>query len=510
MVVLPLLSAGLAYGVASGPPEEAYAGPFTITREQVCGDRLCSEYPGGRNAFDDAMREAAAERAASVGSDEDGVDERIAAAIAANEAAKSAAKAEAEAEDAEAAGSGMDAGDGMDMSKDMDAGDGMDMSKDMDAGDGMDMSKDMDAGDGMDMSKDMDAGDGMDMSKDKYKDRDDGMSKDKYKDRDDGMSKDKYKDRDDGMSKDKYKDRDDGMSKDKYKDRDKDMDAGDDMDMSKDKYKDDAAPALRLSRANVPAVIPMSAGYYDGGDVYYITTDSSDPTHASIISESTGWNVEMAPSLADAPDGALATAYMFTNGVEGAGMHGFQGEVFTATPAQEDMYSALTGHMHVTWNEGSEPTVLKSEADILSAEEAGDLTLSEISVVLNMPQIVWPDGQMAVKEDAALADDTEYGGGQVIDIDTDAMTVTFVAHRGWGPDGRTAYYIVTDATPKGPADMMGVVSAPSSASLIANPAAVDLYQFANGVSGTGPLGFQPGIATAALGDESYSPCGGYT
>ena len=85
------------------------------------------------------------------------------------------------------------------------------------------------------------------------------------------------------------------------------------------------------------------------------------------------------------------------------------------------------------------------------------------------------------------------------------MNVTFIAHRGWGPDGRTIYYIVTDATPSGPAGMMGVVSAPTSASLIANSAAVDLYQFKNGMTGTGPLGFQPGIAAGAPGDANYSP-----
>jgi hypothetical protein len=52
---------------------------------------------------------------------------------------------------------------------------------------------------------------------------------------------------------------------------------------------------------------------------------------------------------------------------------------------------------------------------------------------------------------------------------------------------------------------MGVVSSPSSANLIINSAAVDLFQFKNGIKGTGPLGFQPGIAAAALGDENYSP-----
>ena len=51
-----------------------------------------------------------------------------------------------------------------------------------------------------------------------------------------------------------------------------------------------------------------------------------------------------------------------------------------------------------------------------------------------------------------------YGGGQITEINSEEMTVTFVAHRGWGPDGKTIYYIVTDATSTGPAEMMGVVS----------------------------------------------------
>jgi len=92
-----------------------------------------------------------------------------------------------------------------------------------------------------------------------------------------------------------------------------------------------------------------------------------------------------------------------------------------------------------------------------------------------------------------------------LDIDTDEMTVTFIAHRGWGPDGRTVYYIVTDATPSGPAEMMGVTNAPTSASLLANSAAVDLFQFMNGIKGSGPMGFQAGIAASAPGDSNYSP-----
>ncbi len=266
----------------------------------------------------------------------------------------------------------------------------------------------------------------------------------------------------------------------------------------------DLGSVLRLSRANVPATIPMHQGYYDGEDVYFIITDSSDPTHAEIITANQGWQVELAPLLKNTPEEALSKIYLFTNGVEGSGVHGYQGEVFTSTPAQADVYSALTSHVHITWNDGAIPRVLDSDVMVMQAAENDEITLTPLEVVLNMPQIIWPEGQMMIK-DVALTDTTPYGGGQVLDIDTEEMNVTFIAHRGWGPDGRTIYYIVTDATPSGPAGMMGVVSSPTSASLIANSAAVDLYQFKNGLTGTGPLGFQPGIAAGAPGDANYSP-----
>ncbi len=266
----------------------------------------------------------------------------------------------------------------------------------------------------------------------------------------------------------------------------------------------DLGSVLRLSRANVPAIIPLHQGFYNGDSVYFIVTDSSDQKHADIVTEQQGWKVELAPLLANAPEAALSPVYIFKNGVEGNGVHGFQGEVFSSTPAQED-YSALTSHIHVMWNEDATPEVLDSADAILAAQANDMVTFTEPEVVMNMPQIVWPEGQMFVKEDKTLTDDTPYGGGQVLDIDLDEMTVTFIAHRGWGPDGRTIYYIVTDATPSGPASMMGVTPAPTSANLIASSAAVDLFQFKNGIKGSGPLGFQPGIAASAPGDANYTP-----
>ncbi len=271
------------------------------------------------------------------------------------------------------------------------------------------------------------------------------------------------------------------------------------------KTEEQPGSVLRLSRASIPTTIPMHQGWYNGEPVYYIITDSSDQKHADTITKQQGWKVELAPPLAKTPAASLDPVYVFANGVKGNGIHGFQDEVFASTPAQ-DKYSAIRSHIHVTWKDAAQAIVLDSEQKILDAKNTGKVDLQTLDgVILNMPQIVWPGGQMSIREDKNITDDSPYVGGQVLSIDTKQMKVTFVAHRGWGPDGKTIYYIVTDATPSGPAGMMGVLSAPTLAPSIKSPAAVDLFQFMNGIKGTGPMGFQAGIGGAAPGDSNYSP-----
>lgn len=264
-------------------------------------------------------------------------------------------------------------------------------------------------------------------------------------------------------------------------------------------------PSVLLSRANVPATIPMHKGIYNGNQILYIITDGSDEDYAKTLSEKQEWNVELATAIKDVPDDALQKLFIFKNGVKGDGIYGFQDEVFSSTPSQESQYSALSSVIEVTWKVGQKQTVFESADDVIAAEEGGRVEFNETGIVLNTPQIVWPDGQMLVRSDKEITNEMSYDGGQIIEINKEDLTVTFVAHRGWGPDGRTIYYIVTDATPSGPAKTMGVVSSPSSANLIDNSGAVDLFQFKNGIKGTGPLGFQPGIAGAAPGDPNYSP-----
>ena len=260
-----------------------------------------------------------------------------------------------------------------------------------------------------------------------------------------------------------------------------------------------------LSKTNVPATIPMHKGIYAGNQILYIITDGSDEDYSKTLSEKQGWNVELASAISDVPEDALQKLFIFKNGIKGDGIYGFQDEVFSSTPSQESQYSALSSVIEVTWKIGQKEIMFESAADVIAAEEGGRVEFNETGIVLNTPQIVWPDGQMLVRSDKEITDETPYGGGQIIEINEEELTVTFVAHRGWGPDGKTIYYIVTDATPSGPAETMGVVSSPTSANLIAHSGAVDLFQFKNGIKGTGPLGFQPGIAGAALGDTNYSP-----
>lgn len=264
-------------------------------------------------------------------------------------------------------------------------------------------------------------------------------------------------------------------------------------------------PSLKLSRSNVPAEIPLHKAFFDGKSVYYIITDTNDKTHAKAISEKQKWKVEIAPPLSKTPQESLSDVYMFLNGIEGNGTRGFQEEVFSNTPAQTEQYSAIRSVTHVTWKDEQEPEVLDSVQKILDAQKEDKIELEKTNAIINMPQIVWPDGQMSVRTDKTLTDDTPHVDGQILEINLENMTVTFVAHRGWGPDGRTIYYIVTDATPSGPASVMGVTNAPTLAKTVTSPAAVDLYQFTNGIKGSGPMGFQAEIASAALGDDTYSP-----
>jgi hypothetical protein len=267
----------------------------------------------------------------------------------------------------------------------------------------------------------------------------------------------------------------------------------------------DLGSVLKLSRTNVPIDIPLLKGYENGNEIYFIATDVSDEKTAADATNMTGFEVNFAPLLAQTPESARAQAYAFTNGIEGDGPFGFQVPVVNAKPGDEE-YSPLWQINLVTWNDDATPRELTSIEEVTAAEQSGELSVNQTDIIANHPAIQWQNGSLMIREDASsINDDTPYVGGQVLNIDTENMVVTMVAHRGWGPDGSTIYYIVTDATPDMPANMMGVSYVPANEQLVGTPAAPGLFQFMNGINGSGPMGFQAGIGESAPGDENYSP-----
>ncbi|HEV8386736.1 MAG TPA: hypothetical protein VGQ03_03855 [Nitrososphaera sp.] len=267
----------------------------------------------------------------------------------------------------------------------------------------------------------------------------------------------------------------------------------------------DPGSVLKLSSASILVDIPLIKGYENGNEIFFTGTDVSDPGVATMLTDVTGFKVNHAPLLAQTPEDARGQVYVFENGVEGDGPLGFQVPVTNAKPGDEG-YSPLQQVNLVNWTDESAAIELKSVDAIMEHEGMGHLAINQTDVVANHPAVKWDGGSIQIREDRDnINADSPYVGGQVTEINTDDMTVTFVAHRGWGPDGKTIYYIVTDAVPDMPAAMMGVSFAPADEKLVGTPVAVDLFQFTNGINGTGPMGFQAGIGGANPEDENYSP-----
>jgi hypothetical protein len=259
-----------------------------------------------------------------------------------------------------------------------------------------------------------------------------------------------------------------------------------------------------LTETNIPKVLPLVRGFTDGNEVFYITTEVSDEKLANYLSNLSNSRVVYTPALKYTPAQSLANIYEFTNGIKGSGPEGFQPNVADSQPGN-NKYSPLWKVNLVTWNNSTTPRELTSEDDIVNAFKNKELTIKLTDIIVNCPFVQWKDGSLKVRENKTLTDESPYGGGQVIDIDTKKMQVTFVAHRGFAPDGSTIYYIATDASVKKVADDLGVTFVNKTGLTVVSGSSSDLYVFTNGIKGNGPMGYQASIASTNAGDEAYSP-----
>jgi hypothetical protein len=131
--------------------------------------------------------------------------------------------------------------------------------------------------------------------------------------------------------------------------------------------------------------LPVLSGWFEGEEVFYITTDVS---HAD-VAEAKGAN--FAPRLAWAlPEGRTAPGRSSVDKVY-AVTNFKQASVFASAPfpmgstSRDTAYSPLWQMVKVTWAAGATPQILKSEDEVLAAVERGAATLEATRVVLNCP-----------------------------------------------------------------------------------------------------------------------------
>lgn len=140
------------------------------------------------------------------------------------------------------------------------------------------------------------------------------------------------------------------------------------------------------------AELPAGKAFAEGQEIYFVHTEASDAGVAEMLTDMMKSPVMLVPSLANVPDESLANVYVFTNGVEGSGPFGFQADVFDNPPGT-DGYTPLRRLNVITWADGVTAREITAAADVLAAEAAGELTIEQPGVVINMPFVVWDGGQ---------------------------------------------------------------------------------------------------------------------
>lgn len=138
--------------------------------------------------------------------------------------------------------------------------------------------------------------------------------------------------------------------------------------------------------------VPAGLAYAEGQEIRFIHTEVSDADIAQLLSDMMGSPVLVVPALAEVPEVATAPVYVFTNGPEGMGPLGFQPDVFPSPPGAEG-YTPLRAIHLVTWADESQARELKAAAEVLEAEQKGELKIERPGVVVNMPFITWPGGE---------------------------------------------------------------------------------------------------------------------
>lgn len=144
----------------------------------------------------------------------------------------------------------------------------------------------------------------------------------------------------------------------------------------------------RLSSSDETVNLPLVQGWFEGRRAFYVTTDVSDPEMARRA------GANHVPRLANAlpPEpkvpgmpSTIDRIYMVTNFK--------QGNVLPSAPQPlgpgnaSNAYSPLWQIVTVTWKAGETPVLLRSEQEVLGAEDAGRVILEPQRVIANCPVV---------------------------------------------------------------------------------------------------------------------------
>lgn len=139
--------------------------------------------------------------------------------------------------------------------------------------------------------------------------------------------------------------------------------------------------------------LPVSKGYVNGKIANFIATDASTRDIVSSVSNTTGFEVNYAPLLANTSELSRQQGFVFVNGIRGEGPLGSQLSVASATP-EEEGYSPLVEINYVKWNSNTTGNIriLKSVEEITQAQKNGELTITKSNIVINSPAVPNPLG----------------------------------------------------------------------------------------------------------------------
>ncbi len=136
---------------------------------------------------------------------------------------------------------------------------------------------------------------------------------------------------------------------------------------------------------NPSVILPLVHCWYRGKVAYYIQTEASDLTLAE------QQRVNYVPRLSNAISaGAVDDIYTVTNFTQG---NVIPSAPIPAGPGNTDPnYTPLWQVSTVTWNSGTTPYTLKSEEEVLKAQDQGLVTIVKTNIVVNCPVIYTPTG----------------------------------------------------------------------------------------------------------------------